>query len=292
MATVRGMGVAVMTRTCACRSPLARSASRCSTPNRCCSSTTTSPRSANCTCSPRSACVPTTIPAAPLAASSSACLRAAAPSEPVSRATCVPCSAPPSRPPSASGPRSVRSDRACWAARTSVGARSAACPPASTTWSMARSATTVLPEPTSPWSRRCIGRSAARSRASCSPTARWPSVSSNGSAASKSASRLGVPVARSGRAVAGSRATAARRWASAVCRTKASSNRSRRRPRRQSSSAAGRCTSRSASSRVDRCRRSRSASGSGSGTSSSRSGPSTVWTALWICHEGTEAPAG
>src|SRR5680860_1423189 len=34
---------------------------------------------------------------------------------------------------------------------------SAAWPPESTTWSIARSATTVLPEPTSPCSSRCIG---------------------------------------------------------------------------------------------------------------------------------------
>ena len=48
IATVRGIGVAVMTSTCGGWLALARaSASRCSTPNRCCSSTTTSPRSAN-----------------------------------------------------------------------------------------------------------------------------------------------------------------------------------------------------------------------------------------------------
>ena len=44
----------------------------------------------------------------------------------------------------------------CWAS-TSVGASRAAWPPESTTWSIARSATTVLPEPTSPCSSRCIG---------------------------------------------------------------------------------------------------------------------------------------
>ena len=52
------------------RSP--RSASRCSTPKRCCSSTTTRPSSANSTCSWISACVPTTMPASPVTASSSA----------------------------------------------------------------------------------------------------------------------------------------------------------------------------------------------------------------------------
>ena len=58
IATVRGIGVAVMTRTCGGLLPLLRRASRCSTPKRCCSSTTTRPRSANCTCSWIRACVP------------------------------------------------------------------------------------------------------------------------------------------------------------------------------------------------------------------------------------------
>jgi hypothetical protein len=43
-----------------------------------------------------------------------------------------------------------------------VGASRAACPPASTTCSMARSATMVLPEPTSPCSSRFIGESRAK----------------------------------------------------------------------------------------------------------------------------------
>ena len=43
------------------------------------------------------------------------------------------------------------------AAKTSVGASNAACPPLSTTANMARSATTVFPEPTSPCRSRCIG---------------------------------------------------------------------------------------------------------------------------------------
>jgi hypothetical protein len=46
MAAVRGMGVAVITNTSGTSSPspLSRSAARCSTPKRCCSSTTTTPR--------------------------------------------------------------------------------------------------------------------------------------------------------------------------------------------------------------------------------------------------------
>ena len=163
IATVRGIGVAVMTSRCGGCSPLERSASRCSTPKRCCSSTTTRPRSWNCTLSSISAWVPMTIPASPVTRSSSACRRAAAPIEPVSSTTLVPCSAPPSMPPSASSPIISVIERWCCWARTSVGASIAAWPPASTTASIARSATSVLPEPTSPWRRRCIGCSVARS---------------------------------------------------------------------------------------------------------------------------------
>ena len=72
IATVRGMGVAVIASRWGCATAFALSASRCSTPNRCCSSTTTSPSSANCTVFSSRACVPTTMPAAPEAASSSA----------------------------------------------------------------------------------------------------------------------------------------------------------------------------------------------------------------------------
>ena len=49
IATVRGIGVAVMTSTCGgWPRPCVVRAARCSTPKRCCSSTTTRPRSANC----------------------------------------------------------------------------------------------------------------------------------------------------------------------------------------------------------------------------------------------------
>ena len=47
--------------------------------------------------------------------------------------------------------------RKCCSARTSVGAISAPCRPASTARSSVASATTVFPEPTSPCSSRCIG---------------------------------------------------------------------------------------------------------------------------------------
>ncbi len=210
IATVRGIGVAVMTSTWGGRIPFSRKASRCSTPKRCCSSTTTRARSANCTCFWMRACVPMTMPASPDAAASNDRLRALAAWLPVSSATVVPCSAPPSMPPRARSPSMAVIERWCCAASTSVGASSAACPPASMAASIARRATTVLPEPTSPCSSRCIGRSDASSAVSTSPISRCPAVSSKGSRASKSASS---PPGRGGRGVASSDSAALRRWA-------------------------------------------------------------------------------
>ena len=86
----------------------------------------------------------------------------------------------------------------CWAS-TSVGASSAAWPPESTTWSIARSATTVLPEPTSPCSNRCIGWPWPSSAAISSPTLRWPSVRANGS---RSSNRSRMPPGAPGRGLA------------------------------------------------------------------------------------------
>ena len=61
--------------------------------------------------------------------------------------------------------------RRCWRARISVGAISAAWRPASITVAAASSATTVLPEPTSPCSSRSMRSGLARS-ATMSATAR------------------------------------------------------------------------------------------------------------------------
>ena len=90
---------------------------------------------------------------------------------------------------------------------------------------MARSATTVLPEPTSPCSSRCIGWPAARSSRIARPTSCWPSVSSNGSRSSNAVEQAAVTAGA--RAGASRARSAARRWASTVCVTKASSKRSR-----------------------------------------------------------------
>ena len=105
-----------------------------------------------------------------------------------------------------------------------MGASSAAWPPASMTWSMARTAITVLPEPTSPCSSRCMGNAQARSDEIVSPAAHWPAVRLNGSRESNASAS---PPDSSGRGVAGSAAAASRRWARAACSTKASSHLSR-----------------------------------------------------------------
>ena len=255
--------MAVITSTCGGRLPLARSASRCSTPKRCCSSTTTRPRSAKSTPACSSACVPMTIPALPSATAARPSRRAAVFCEPVSSTTRVPAGSPSSSPARPSGPSIALMLRACWAASTSVGASSAACPPASTTWAMARSATTVLPAPTSPCSSRCMGCSRASSAASSSPTSRCPSVSAKGRAASTASSS---PPDRRGRATPGSSAAARRRAARVSWRVSASSHLSRCSARSTSSSEVGRWMSSSAAGRLGSPCRTRSCSGSGSST--------------------------
>ncbi len=95
IATVRGMGVAVITSTCGGSAALSVRAARCSTPKRCCSSTTTSPRSANETVSSSRAWVPTTMPASPLAIRSSGSRRWVLVIDPVSSSTPVATSGPP-----------------------------------------------------------------------------------------------------------------------------------------------------------------------------------------------------
>ena len=124
-----------------------------------------------------SACVPTISGSSPVASLPSRSRRRPAGVEPVSSAAGT----------SAPG-ISAWSVAKCCSASVSVGAMSAACIPCSTARSIACSATTVLPEPTSPISSRCIGRSRgevgvdlARSRS------RWSPVGVNGSSSSRHA---------------------------------------------------------------------------------------------------------
>ena len=154
-----------------------RSASRCATPKRCCSSMMASARFLNCTCSWMTAWVPTTRAASPLATSASMAVRSFFFCPPTSQAT--------RRPRAASRGSSQPIILAkCCSARISVGAISAHCQPASMARHAARAETTVLPEPTSPCSRRCMGTARARSAAISSPTRRWAEVRLKGSTAS------------------------------------------------------------------------------------------------------------
>ena len=281
---MRGIGVAVMTSRCGTVCPVRdRSSSRWRTPNRCCSSTTTRPRSAKPTPSWITAWVPTTIPAAPDCTSSSAARRSLAESEPVRSTIRVarslvssstgadPSSSAksaagsPARP---SGPSIARSDRACWAASTSVGASSTVCRPASTTCSIARRATTVLPDPTSPCSSRLSGRGAASASARSAPTFCCPAVSAKGSRASNAAAS---PSSTRGQGGAGRSDATSFSPCSTSCRASASSQVSRRIAGFVSSSVAGRWMSRSARPSPTRPWRVRISSGTGSSGSSNTS---------------------
>ena len=149
----------------------------------------------------------------------------------------------------------------CCSASVSVGAISAAWAPDSTARSIAYSATTVLPEPTSPISSRCIGRSEAMSSSITAIAVRWSPVGVNGS---ESASQRAV------RAPGGSRTAAraaswrrVRRRKSAICSSRNSSKASRRRP----PSWSPKCAASSAAQRSGRRRFARRRAGSGSSAS-------------------------
>ena len=225
MAAVRGMGVAVMTRRSGSpSSPLARSVARCSTPKRCCSSMTTMPSDLNATSSVRRAWVPTTMATAPLARSSSMVARALPLTRLVSSSTRT------SRSPSI-----WRTATACCSARTSVGTIRAPWCPLWTAPSRAARATTVLPEPTSPWSSRCMGKGPARSATITASVRRCAVVSSKGRAAKKRATRVPptAPVISRGdtswRRARALCSKALRRRTRASWRRNSSSNTSRRR---------------------------------------------------------------
>ena len=271
IAMVRGIGVAVITSTCGTTFPraLPRSWSRCSTPKRCCSSTTTIARSKNSTESWMSACVPMTMSASPVTTSRSACFFSATFIEPVKSTTLTPSGTCPAI------------DVACCAASTSVGASSAACFPASTAWSIAKSATSVLPEPTSPCRSRDIGVAESKSCAISPATLRWPAVSSNGRL-SRRAARAASSRTGSGHA---SRSRASRRRSAMTSPTPKASLYFSRQMARSGPDGPGMCTSRMALSRLTIMRKS---SGSGIGGRLA----STAWMAAMITHDVRPAVAG
>ena len=97
---------------------------------------------------------------------------------PVSHATCKPSGV-------STGSNQPISFRKCCSAKISVGAIKAHCHPASMHWAAARAATTVLPEPTSPCSKRCMGCGRSKSWEISATTLCWAWVKANGNAACK-----------------------------------------------------------------------------------------------------------
>ena len=153
IATVRGIGVALIAKKCGECSPEAARAMRCSTPKRCCSSTIATPRLFNRSPFVTKAWVPTTKSGSPASSRVLSSAFSFAGVEPVNKNRESPSLAP----------KSCPSVAKCCVARTSVGAISAAWCPLSKALTPARAAITVFPEPTSPCSRRFIGVSFAMS---------------------------------------------------------------------------------------------------------------------------------
>ena len=142
---VRGIGVADIANT----STVVRiffSDSFCSTPNRCSSSTTTRPKSLNCTSCERMRCVPITTSTAPAARSARISLLSFAVLKRESPATLI-------------GNPAKRSAKVfeCCCTRSVVGTRTATCLPSCTALNAARIAISVFPYPTSPQMMRSIG---------------------------------------------------------------------------------------------------------------------------------------
>ncbi len=173
MPSVRGIGVAVSVST----STSARSAFSASfwrTPKRCSSSMITRPRRVNFTSGESSLWVPITMSSVPSAMPLIALLI----SLPVRK-----------RDSSAifTGQSAKRSAKvcACCSASSVVGARIATCLPPMTAMKAARSATSVLPKPTSPQTRRSIGRPEVMSLMTLMMAAAWSGVSSKPKPAAK-----------------------------------------------------------------------------------------------------------
>ena len=171
---VRGMGVALMASTstfflnCLIRSFAA-------TPKRCSSSTTSSPRFLNLTSRDRRRWVPMTMSIFPASRSfaTARCSAGVRKRLSISTRTGKPAS------------RSRKVLRCC-TARTVVGTRIAACFPSMTDLKAARIATSVFPKPTSPQTRRSMGREVSMSDFTSWIAFCWSGVSSKGKEVSNS----------------------------------------------------------------------------------------------------------
>mmetsp|Transcript_14679 Transcript_14679/g.37704 ORF Transcript_14679/g.37704 Transcript_14679/m.37704 type:complete len:347 (+) Transcript_14679:1033-2073(+) len=264
-ASVRGMGVADSVRTCGVGTTERCSSARCSTPNLCCSSITIKPRRWNWMAELSSECVPMTSCTEPSSSPCSTRDLSAARVLPVSTAA-VGAGRPPSR------SRCRRASRffLCCATSTSVGAIRAACQPAAAAASIPRNAMMVLPDPTSPCSRRSMGPPDCRSPRMSSRLSACPAVSSNGSTpriASTDAASSGPSTSASSPPSPppslASRA-ALRLISSPSCSISSSWNASRRLACFRCAGSGGTCTARIAGSQSISCWRCRMSAGSGS----------------------------
>ena len=166
IASVRGIGVAVSVST----STSARSFFSCSfwrTPKRCSSSMMTSPRFLNLTSAWISLCVPITRSMPPEARPSSAAFTSLGERKRDSSAR-------------RTGQSEKRSENTwkCCSASSVVGTSTATCLPSASATHAARSATSVLPKPTSPQTSRSIGCPDLRSAITASIAPCWSGVSS------------------------------------------------------------------------------------------------------------------
>ena len=217
-----------MMSTCGDGSPLRKRRERCATPNRCCSSTTTRPRRRNFTGDSTRACVPIRASIEPAARAASRCRRGAPRTRPVSspRRTPAPVS------------QDARLS-ACCSARISVGAMRAACAPFLAASRIARPATIVLPEPTSPWRSRAMARPEPRSSAISRTALFWAPVNGKGRA-ERASLRI---VSSAGRARPGRARSRARRSSMRAARVRSSSAASSARAGPEESSRVGKCAS-------------------------------------------------
>ncbi len=172
MCSVRGIGVAVSVRTSTwVRSCLRRSLW--TTPKRCSSSMITRPSAGKVTDLLSSWCVPISTSTAPSRAAAMIAFCSFGVLNRLSIST-------------RTGNAANRSRKtvSCCCANSVVGTSTATCLPSITALNAARSATSVLPYPTSPHTRRSIGRGASMSRFTSSIARSWSGVSSYGKASS------------------------------------------------------------------------------------------------------------
>ena len=149
--SVRGIGVAVSVSTCTSAFS-AFSRSLCATPKCCSSSTISRPRSENSTDFASSAWVPTTMLISPVVRPRRTSLASFAVTM---RDSCATLTGKPAK--------RAENVRKCWRASSVVGTTTATWAPDIAATNAARSATSVLPKPTSPQISRSIGLPAARS---------------------------------------------------------------------------------------------------------------------------------